>query len=322
MSQPAESFEISRKIPQLDGLRGIAILAVLLMHLTGRPVGGGLGVDLFFVLSGFLITALLLAERESTGTISLPRFYARRALRILPPLFAALALTIVITPTPFASTLPAIFFYANFVDMPRALGHMWSLSIEEHFYFAWPILITLWPRRAISVLAILIVVSLALRSLLPAFGWSQESSIAATFCRMDALALGCGAALSMKQPRRTSEFTMTIAVLGIILTLAFLNTPWWSAALFPFALLCTAAIAGILTSASSSPMHRLLATPPLRYLGLRSYGIYLYSGGSLLSNPRTLRTLSKTAEYRASVGLGTRGIDRLEKRPPEGGLFV
>src|SRR5258706_6572834 len=103
-------------IPELDGLRAIAILAVLVTHFTYQKVlvGGYLGVDLFFVLSGFLITSLLLSE-ERAGGVALGNFYARRALRILPPLFGAVALALVFDAVAIPAGLPAIFFAAKFV---------------------------------------------------------------------------------------------------------------------------------------------------------------------------------------------------------------
>jgi peptidoglycan/LPS O-acetylase OafA/YrhL len=137
--------------PALDGVRGIAILAVVGLHAFGHPAEGALGVDLFFVLSGFLITSLLL-ERRERGDTSLRRFYARRALRLLPALFGMLAAyvawTAVDDPRRLGDAITgcalAIGYVANIAAawhpeaIPHELGQIWSLSQEEQFYLVWP----------------------------------------------------------------------------------------------------------------------------------------------------------------------------------------
>lgn len=137
--------------PALDGIRAVAVLFVMLGHL-GLVYAGGLGVDIFFVLSGYLITAILVSEFGTTGGISLKKFYARRALRILPAvILLLLVLNVFIAstqPAGQASTfrwdsLGALFYIANWLralgrDL-GILGHLWSLSIEEQFYLLWPV---------------------------------------------------------------------------------------------------------------------------------------------------------------------------------------
>ena len=164
-----------RHEPALDGLRGLAVAAVVVFHL-GRLPGGFLGVDLFFVLSGFLITSLLLAEHRGTGGVALGSFWARRARRLLPALFlvvAAVALLIA-TLTPagerpafrgdglatlgYVANWHAMADEAGYWDMftqPSPLDHMWSLAIEEQFYVVWPLvtigLLALARRRSWAV---------------------------------------------------------------------------------------------------------------------------------------------------------------------------
>jgi peptidoglycan/LPS O-acetylase OafA/YrhL len=159
--------------PALDGVRALAIALVVLFHYPwnqpfyrANPVHGGfLGVDVFFVLSGFLITTLLLQEHASFGAVSLRRFYARRALRLLPAFFVLFAIALILHLTlsrgdpnrPDALGLFGMLFYAaNWVNVYRdgALGvfsHTWSLAIEEQFYLVWPMILVLLLRRRLRL---------------------------------------------------------------------------------------------------------------------------------------------------------------------------
>jgi peptidoglycan/LPS O-acetylase OafA/YrhL len=152
----ADRFQLGYR-PALHGLRGVAILTVMAVHV--KPLilwGGSIGVDIFFVLSGFLITALLVEESESTGTIDLKRFYLRRALRLLPALVAMLLFCCLYSlafdkPQDATATckdaLSVLFYYFNwrlaFDPTPPTvpLLHTWSLSVEEQFYLVWPVLV-------------------------------------------------------------------------------------------------------------------------------------------------------------------------------------
>jgi peptidoglycan/LPS O-acetylase OafA/YrhL len=157
-----------RHLPALDGLRGLAILGVLLFHADGVIKGGYLGVDLFFVLSGYLITSLLLAEHAQTGGIALASFWIRRARRLVPALlgmllFVAFHARFIAAPSALLSlrydaiaTLSyvanwrAIFAEHGYWDLflaPSPLEHMWSLAIEEQFYIVWPFLVMLLLRK-------------------------------------------------------------------------------------------------------------------------------------------------------------------------------
>ncbi len=156
-----------RTLRPLDGLRGVAILLVVLRHygLQTFPGGGIVGVDLFFVLSGFLITSLLLAEHRASGAIDLGHFYLRRALRLYPALYAMLALFLIVSAATGGrdgSSLGRAFVGAGFgsvyvynwaaaaqVHLPAALGPLWTLSIEEQFYLVWPLVLLLVLRRRI-----------------------------------------------------------------------------------------------------------------------------------------------------------------------------
>ena len=154
-----------RRIEGLDGLRAIAVVSVMAFHLEipGLFNGGFLGVDIFFVISGFLITSIMIAELERTGSIALGDFYLKRARRLLPTLFFVVAACILfsVSFTPDAivnlkqDVPPGLLFYSNYWQLvseqpyfekygrPHALQHLWSLSIEEQFYLAWPLFLVL-----------------------------------------------------------------------------------------------------------------------------------------------------------------------------------
>lgn len=213
--------------PALDGLRGLAVLLVVVYH-VGLPLhGGGVGVDVFFVLSGFLITMLLLTERDRTGTIAFGAFYARRARRLLPALLLMLALFMVIrgalgpwlgvrllnSELPWWQTLAApLLFASNWVAMRgnnEALGALtptWSLAAEEQFYLLWPAALWLLTRRRVrpvALVATLAVVGVALvwyAHKIPVThpGWDPYFS---PFDRGAELLAGCGAALLWRYRR-------------------------------------------------------------------------------------------------------------------------
>ena len=147
-------------VPALDGVRGIAIAAVVGFHFFDTPSGGGIGVDLFFVLSGFLITTLLLEEQSTTGRISLVEFYKRRGRRLLPGLGALLAAAAAVLLTGGSSVVSprsligGAFYVTNIIDafhpIHGALQHLWTLAEEEQFYLLWPIVLLWLLRRRVS----------------------------------------------------------------------------------------------------------------------------------------------------------------------------
>lgn len=238
--------------PALDGLRAAAVMLVLLAHGSVRlwPEGmhyrgGTVGVQIFFVLSGFLITTLLLKERLGTGRISLGSFWARRALRIWPLYFAVLSLYAFVLPNlderlfywvyvsegspgydAYRASLPPFFFFLqNYLveaeDIRLGLGITWSLAIEEHFYLFWPLLvIALKPRHLPLAAASLLAASFALRALtlaghLPApnpVGWMTHTNL-------DGIALGslvaCLYALRRERVLAASRRTLLLGCIAL-----------------------------------------------------------------------------------------------------------
>ena len=269
----------SRKIPELDGLRAIAVLPVIALHFSYLQwvVGGYLGVDLFFVLSGFLITSLLLAE-EAAGRVSLKAFYARRALRILPPLAATVLLALALgVATPHGAGA-AMLFAANMVDNPGLMGlrHTWSLAVEEHFYLLWPPLLLALGRHRMRFLGWTILAVLCVRVVLLAMRMEVYTP---TYTRADSLAVGCFAALLLARPSPPRLGAWAAPVSLAVVLACFLVIPYGdfimrSYGFTLFAVLCAAAIVGAL--AHQGLMGRLLRSAPLQYVGTRSYGLYLY----------------------------------------------
>jgi len=271
---------MTQKIPELDGLRALAVLPVIAFHFAYLKyvVGGYLGVDLFFVLSGFLITSLLLSEESRTGSVSLRDFYARRALRILPPLAACILLALLAVPstTP-QGALAAVFFASNMVDS-RLLGglmHTWSIAVEEHFYFAWPLLFLTLGARRTRFLAWTILVVLAVRIVVLSMKMDVYTP---TYTRADSLAVGCYAALVMASGKPQWGAWVAPAALAAV-TALLLFTPWMNFAMLSFgftlfAILCAVLIVAVLVT--RGPVNRILASAPLQYVGRRSYGLYLY----------------------------------------------
>jgi peptidoglycan/LPS O-acetylase OafA/YrhL len=321
--------------PALDGARALAVVAVLLYH-AGVPGtrGGFLGVDLFFVLSGFLITSLLLVEYRTHGKISLPRFWWRRARRLLPAMFAVVLFVswFALTRAPDVlharlrgDLLSVVFYVANwrfivdevsyferFAD-PNPLLHMWSLAIEEQFYLLWPVLLLLLvgPLRRRFGHRTLLVTTLTMAAasttwmaLLHSRGESLTRLYYGTDTRAAALLVGALIARHAVnnrwwEPRsgpgpwqpRWLEPVGWLCLAGLVL--AFIAVDEQAGWLYRGGFLLIAVIAAGFLLPLSHPtptaLSRLLTITPLRWIGERSYGLYLWHWPIyvLLSGPRT-----------------------------------
>lgn len=287
----------------LDGLRGLAILFVLLFHIPSLPLGGGfIGVDLFFVLSGFLITTLLLEEQNETGTISLKAFYARRGLRLLPPLVAMLVSMIVLSAIYDAtadaakvrtSALITLFYSANWFLAYRAfpgleLSSCWSLSVEEQFYLVWPLLLIglLKIKGPARLKAALLFAAMLLSATLRAGLWLRTHSFERVFfgsdTHADGLLAGAWAALLLSRGAHPRSRSLSlVAHATLVLLFVFLYRGWLAdpAVLVGGLFLLNLGMAALVVCLVQSPgplLRSFFEFPPLVGLGRISYGVYLW----------------------------------------------
>ena len=324
--QPAVPWKLDRGprsremgyLPGLDGIRAIAVIGVLLYHadLPFMP-GGFLGVDVFFVLSGFLITSLILEELDRSGRVDFGKFYLGRARRLLPALLLVLLVTSIAAAFVYrdaarqvaADVLASVFYvnnwwyivadqsYFEFIGRPPLLKHLWSLAVEEQFYLVWPAVAFLVFRRArrrgLAVVALAGALAstawMAALSVMSGFPDYADPSRAYFGTDSHAMGLLIGAALATawrpgrlarKVPRGGAVILTAVglaALAGVIWFLAFVGefTPW----LYRGGFLGLAAITALLIAIATHPAIRfgaLLGTQPLRYIGQRSYGLYLW----------------------------------------------
>jgi peptidoglycan/LPS O-acetylase OafA/YrhL len=277
--------------PALDGVRALAIAPVVGLHAFDWPRRGSLGVDLFFVLSGFLITTLLLEERFATGRISFSGFYRRRFARLFPALLVMLALFTLVTGGAHAwAVLAGATYTANFVNvvdsdaMPFALGHLWSLAQEEQFYLVWPPLLVLLTRarKAILIPAIVVLIAVVVteKIALLVFGAGLERIYFGPDTHADPILVGClfGALFARRAPAQSRLLgPLTMAALLCLFALAQPEEWFLLSAASPFRILFAFAaallIVGLLTD---GPVTRLLATKPFVFIGRISYSLYLW----------------------------------------------
>jgi peptidoglycan/LPS O-acetylase OafA/YrhL len=281
-------------LPGLDGIRGLAILMVLADHNFGVP-GGALGVDLFFALSGFLITRLLLADRENpTGYYR--RFYVRRALRIAPPFYVTLAIVFVAVASLRSHWWVFTFYLANFPLLPNAffspvLGHTWSLATEEQFYLVWPAVVrhvrpATLIRLCLGCIALSIAGRLAVPHLIHSLEYARYWFAYAPFSRTDGLFVGASvAALAEISPqwldRNAARMGAVAAALvaGVVLLrqLSFSKmSPLMAAIGLPGAAVVFGALIWMgANSGRATWIGRLFNAAWIRRVGKISYALYL-----------------------------------------------
>ena len=289
-----------RRVAPLDGVRGIAILAVLAFHFVYEAApGGAFGVDLFFVLSAFLITGILVREYDATARMDMAAFYVRRAARLLPAL--ALFLLVIAPPIAFVigtvegiplSSLAVALYVADFgragyFPFTDPYGHTWSLAVEEQFYLVWPIALLLVLKSRIKLVPL--GVALFVGGALVTWAGSVWLGIGPNYFlptgHLPAFGAGALAAfialrLSDAAIARVSSSPLAIAgVVGLALVFVLPRADWplWAQNIAPLPVLL---LAGCLILHAASGRRSLvnsgLSMAWLRWFGTRSYGIYLY----------------------------------------------
>ncbi len=311
-AEPAERYQF-QYLPQLDGFRGAAILLVLFAHtvessavplkwmVLAGPLGA-LGVSLFLVLSGFLITGLLFAERQETSNISLRNFYLRRVLRLLPALFVFLAVTWVLVKShtiPYISNweFAACLLYArNFYGQSMALGHIWSLSLEEQFYLCWPVLLLVLPRKWLLRVAVAATFAIAtFRAFAIHFDWfhlPESVYYMRPYFRFDSLLIGACLALALASWPSLLERTRSVTR-RLPVGLLWLPLLAWSIFGMRFnqcfyqsiQLGLAVVLLAQLVVGEGRWLQRFFRHPILRYLGKISYALYLWQELFLLARP-------------------------------------
>lgn len=302
-------------IPGLDGVRAVAVALVIVAHIsqTARfPLRGvmvdvarhgAIGVDIFFVLSGFLITTLLLRERIANGRISLKGFYARRARRILPAYVFYLLVLALLQSCGAISLMAkdwasAATYTVNFLHSPSwEVGHVWSLSIEEHFYLLWPLALVLagFARSVPILVAVIITAALSRWVILLFIPQYSPMTDAWTFTRIDTIATGCLLAVIVRNEnwrarlnRITDRKFSTASIAGLLIGSVLLSSSGkYSVGVAP-------TVNGILISCllwtaivrSSQGDWTILTHSIVVKLGVMSYSIYLWQ--QLFLNPHSV----------------------------------
>ncbi len=300
-------------LPALDVLRGLAVGLVLLQHGgVAQARGGYLGVTVFFTLSGFLITSLLLVEHGRSGRISLRAFWARRARRLVPGVLLCFPLVAVVVAASsqhagrglvgdavaaalWVANWRFVFAHQSYADLfslPSPFQHFWSLAVEEQYYLVFPVLAAVLlrrgGRRALALVAgQLLVVSAALGVVLTAHGASISRAYYGTDTRIAEILVGVLLALALVQRDgirpvgRSAQrgldagATLALVVLGVMVT----NLPYGDERMFRGGLLVAAGCSALVIAAVVQPQSRLGRTitfAPLQFLGIVSYGVYLF----------------------------------------------
>jgi peptidoglycan/LPS O-acetylase OafA/YrhL len=296
--------------PALDGVRGVAIAIVVGFHAFGWPAAGTLGVDLFFVLRGFLITTLLLEEHAQSGRIGIRSFYVRRARRLLPALFALLVpfVLIALAAVAFRGSSPsslflglgaALTYTSNIVvaadpsAVPAALIHLWSLGAEEQFYIVWPLVLVVLVRRGGirfvgRALGLLLVLAVFYRLQLLLRGASIERLYYGPDTHADSLLVGCAFGcyfvrgrlpwvISSERARKVSISVSLLAVLAAAVLLGRVpSRRAYETQLVPTTFAVAAGVFIVCAALGGSAVARALSARPLVFLGRISYSVYLW----------------------------------------------
>lgn len=286
--------------PYLDGFRGISILLVAISHAGfGGIVPGGLGLTIFFFISGYLITSLLLKEMDSTGTVGLRDFYLRRFWRLMPAfgVYLLLAVALIIFAGGHVRTMEfvsAAFYFSNYYKIFYGYeelagtfspyGVLWSLAVEEHFYLIFAPLVA-WVKHRKTILwttLFLLVLPLIIRFI--AVGsepnaFSEEYTYRATEARIDSIAYGCLLAILGNRGlwRSHALFSLAAGCAGLILSLVYRDEQFRQVLRYSLQGVSLYLIFGAVIYAEPvSAFRRALSVKPLVFIGKLSYSLYLY----------------------------------------------
>ncbi len=299
----------SRNIPSLDGLRAVSVLMVIAAHINGALarfipfvpfwiylVWGTLGVQTFFVISGFLITHLLLKELQADGTVSLKHFYFRRSLRIFPAFYVYLAVAGLVTLAGWvAGNLRAFLIAGTYTwnylgGGSELLEHTWSLSLEEQFYLLWPAALVLLGTRKGSKLAMWVILLSPVSRIVTYYLAPNHRALlnAMLHTGLDSIMFGCLLAILWRNPRFNQIVQPFIrgwtaflaAAFVLVLAPVFLGARFRGAYIFVFGFtlnaICLSLILLYVVRNPDSAVGRVLNTPVLRHLGVISYSLYLW----------------------------------------------
>lgn len=289
----------SPHLPALDGLRAVAVFTVIIYHFGVAAVPGDLGVSAFFVLSGFLITWLLLQEHAATGTLSLCAFYTRRVLRIFPAYYVFVGLSFVVDQMRgqpwgyglrFSSLLYLVDYYNALNGHPvTSIAHAWSLGIEEQFYLLWPLLLLFLLRggraRTVRALVATIFGVVIWRSVLYAGFHVGSAYVYNAFdTRCDNLAVGCLLALGSGSPQLErladrlsgSPLAPFVTIALLLLSRMGIGATYHYTLGFTVDAVLVAVFLMQMLRLYRTPYWRWLENPIVRYLGLISYPLYLW----------------------------------------------
>jgi peptidoglycan/LPS O-acetylase OafA/YrhL len=300
------------KLPSLDGVRAISFLIVFVAHAgLDWVVPGRLGVDIFFLLSGYLITFLLIREYSATGSISLRHFYMRRALRIFPPMYAIFGSTVLLlwlshqmAGITWAGVCSQLFYYQNYFFHPGIipeLGPLWSLAVEEHFYIFFPPLMVLLLSRSdnyrdiTKALLVLCGLILVWRCCVVAFmpegmRWARDASDT----RADSILYGCVLACLQQTPacgrifqrHRLERYGIPGSLVTLLLTLLIRNPIFRETIRYSLQGLAIAPLLYYVVHYPDTYVGKLLNTRLLSYIGVLSYSLYLLHAVVLLQMQR------------------------------------
>lgn len=304
---------LQKHIPALDGLRGLAIILVMLFHFTPEGIGasageqvlhwlsslGWCGVDLFFVLSGFLITGILFDAKGSDHYFR--NFYMRRVLRIFPLYYGALFLVFVLVPLFHPPRRPADQEFLNqqhwlwlyVANIPQAisngwplksgwvnLNHFWSLAIEEHFYLLWPAMVFFFQRKTLMRICTTCIITALVLRCFTYFLWNDTAAYVLTPCRMDELAMGALVALEARGPGGIERMLRPARWIAAILfaALAILWAQGMEDVNYTVALTTLSAFfaALLVVGVGEGRMSAIFSNRVMRFFGKYSYGIYVF----------------------------------------------